>query len=146
MSAKELTKSFVDFSIAFLLWLFSIFIFIPLAKLIPITPPLYPIVSFIVLVSIISVVYKASLNMLKFINWIVGYLEKKKKIEKAKLVQFVLLEILIIVDSILLIPLTWLISPVFGGILLIIALFLAIIVFSMYSSTIAEKIVGKLID
>jgi len=84
--------------------------------------------------------------MLKFINWIVGYLEKKKKIEKAKLVQFVLLEILIIVDSILLIPLTWLISPVFGGILLIIALFLAIIVFSMYSSTIAEKIVGKLID
>ena len=145
MTAKSLSKAMVDYSTAFLIWLFSIFLFIPLAEAVPTQPPLYPIVSFIIFVAIFSLVAKATSTFIEFIGWITGVLEKRGKMEKARLVKFILFEVLIIIDSVLVIPLLWLISPIFGGIALIFAIMAVLATLSVYSTSISEALVEKIL-
>ena len=144
-NVNALSKALVNYATAFLIWLFFIFVFIPLAREISSKPPLHSLLAFIALVSTLILVYSASESYLKAVSWVTEIAEKRRGRTYAIILKFAMLEILVLVDSILLVPITWIMAPALGGIVLIVSVIAAILVFTIHSSYIVEYILDRIL-
>lgn len=108
---KKLSEAMVNYIVAFMIWLFTLFVFIPLAEKTVVEPPLGAIVAFIGLTGMAYSTYKGSILLLEYRKSLVD--ETKKSIKLG------ILEMIIILDGVLVIPIVWRISSILGGLTLI---------------------------
>ncbi|RLE86632.1 MAG: hypothetical protein DRJ67_06805, partial [Thermoprotei archaeon] len=107
-----LSRALGGYLTAFLIWLFSLTVFIPLAAEVSAGIPLRPLVASMFLTAVAIEVYSATSGMLSYLN-------SRRAAERLRLV---LLEVTLVADAVLLIPLLWAVAPVLGGMSLILAL------------------------
>jgi len=108
---KTLSEAMVNYITAFMIWLFTLFVFIPLAEETVIEPPLGAIVAFIGLMGMSHSTYRGSVLLLEYRKSLVD--------ETKKLIKLGILETVVVLDGILVIPIVWRISSILGGLTLI---------------------------
>ena len=108
---KTLSEAMVNYIIAFMIWLFTLFVFIPLAEETVVEPPLGAIVAFIGLMGMAHSTYKGSILLLEY--------RKNLADETKKLIKLGILETVVVLDGVLVIPIVWRISSILGGLMLI---------------------------
>ncbi|MCD6443998.1 hypothetical protein J7L70_03215 [Candidatus Bathyarchaeota archaeon] len=121
---KTLSEAMVSYFIAFMIWLFTLFVFIPLAEEIVVEPPLRAIVAFIGLLGMAHSTYRGSVLLLEY--------RKSLANEPKNLIKLGIIETIIILDGVLVIPIVWKISSIIGGLTLI--AFIAVAFFHLLTS------------
>lgn len=144
--SEGLSRAIVHYSTAFLIWLFSLFVLIPLSDEVSIEPPLRSVIAATSLVAVSYLALAGTRAYLEWVGWLTELVEAKGGREKAGVYSLVFTEIGILVDSILLVPLVWSVSRPLGGMALIAAVAMIVLVLLPHSSTIAEYLARELLE
>jgi len=129
-----LSRALGGYLTAFLIWLFSLTVFIPLATEVSAGIPLRPLVASMFLTAVAIEVYSATSGMLSYLN----------SRQAAGRLRLVLLEATLATDAILLIPLLWAVAPVLGGVSLILTLMVMTVLASPHLDELATLVSGAL--
>jgi len=110
---SEISRAVARYATAFLIWLFSLLVLIPIAHEVPVGVPLHALIALMAFIAVALQTYDATKAMARVLN----LMEWASKFQK-----FIVAELVLAVDAVLLIPLLWAASPVLGGISLMLAL------------------------
>ena len=112
---------------AFLVWLFTLLILIPLSHEVVTEVPLHSLVAFIAFIAITHQVFNASIRLLEAL-----------RLETSRRNRLIILEGILMLDAVLLIPIVWAASPILGGIGLMFVLLCAGIILLLYLDVVAS--------
>lgn len=134
-AASHLGRAVVAYATAFLLWIFFLAVFLPAAA-VPLSEPVLPIIALVFTTGIAVEVYWGTVNLIDFLD-----LSRLGRVAR-----FLLLEFTVLLDSLLLTPPLYAISPAVGGAYLIVALVIAVLILLTHSDVVVElafKLVAK---
>ncbi|MEM1509795.1 MAG: hypothetical protein QXY49_03675 [Thermofilaceae archaeon] len=131
--AVYLGRALVNYTTAFLLWLFFTAVFLPAAEA-QSTTNTEPLIALVFLIGIAFEAYLGSVAVLNFVT-----------ISKAsKPAKFLSIELVILADAVLLIPPLRAVSPALGGAVLLIAIVVAVIVALVHIDVLIQYVLKKL--
>jgi len=127
------SKAAAEYLKAALVWVFTLFVLVPLAHEIHVGAPLHSLVATIAMVAIAAPLARASR----------GFLEVSKGMGAAFGAQSLAVKCAVVmVDSAMVLSLLWVVSPVLGGLTMLIALILVLVLAFLHPEALA-RLVGK---
>lgn len=138
MFVEDIRDILINVSIALLVWLFTILIFIPLSEIINAKPSITNFISLIGLVGLIKPLYDGTISAIRFSEKMSQVYLKRGMEKKAVMARILIIEIIAILDTIILASLLWGISPILGGIIIIFYIFFTTIFLLINSEKICK--------